>query len=71
MPEKFRDAPSSVNKACVVDDIYTFSVATSAIYESTEEFKIDLGDRRCFETFTEVEHFEGKLEYYLYALNGL
>ena len=68
MPEKFRDAPSSINKACVADDIHTFSVATSAIYESTEEFKIDLRDRRCFETFTEAEHFEGKLEYYLYTL---
>lgn len=71
IPEKFRDDPGVINQKCVADDTYTFSVPTSAIYESIEEVKIELGDIRCFETFSEAEHFEGTLEYDPYTLNGV
>jgi hypothetical protein len=71
LPERFRDHPSSLNKACVSDDIYTFSISTSARHESIEEVKIELGDTRCFETFSEAERFQGQLFYAPYKLKGV
>ena len=35
------------------------------------EVNIELGDRRCFETYSEAESFEGELLYYPYTLNGV
>jgi len=71
LPEEYRDHPNLMNNACVADDTYTFSVSTSATYESIEEVNIELGDTRCFETFSEAERFDGKLLYVPYKLNGL
>ena len=71
LPEEYRDHPNLMNNACVADDTYTFSVSTSATYESIEEVEIELGDTRCFETFSDAERFEGKLLYVPYKLNGL
>tara|TARA_B100000809_G_scaffold42703_1_gene37081 strand:- start:355 stop:930 length:576 start_codon:yes stop_codon:yes gene_type:complete len=71
LPEEFRDYPASINKACVADDTYTFPAPTSALFRSTEEIKIELGDIRCFETFSEAEHFEGTIRYDPYTLNGV
>ena len=71
LPEEYRDHPNLMNSACVADDTYTFSVSTSATYESIEEVEIELGDTRCFETFSEAERFEGKLLYVPYKLNGV
>jgi len=71
LPEEYRDHPNLMNNACVADDTYTFSVSTSATYESIEEVEIELGDTRCFETFSEAERFEGKLLYVPYKLNGV
>jgi hypothetical protein len=70
LPERFIDLPSSLNKACAVDDTYTFSISTSATYQSSEDIKIELGDTRCFETISDAEHFEGKLVYAPDTLNG-
>ena len=71
LPEEYRDHPNLMNNACVADDAYTFSVSTSATYESIEKVKIELGETRCFETFSEAEHFEGKLLYVPYKFNGV
>jgi hypothetical protein len=60
-----------MNNACVADDTYTFSHPTWKLYESIEEVKIELGDARCFETYSEAESFEGKLLYKPYNLNGV
>jgi len=65
IPKEFRDDPAFMNTTCVADDIYTFSVPTSELYESTIEVNIELGDVRCFETYSDAESFEGKLLYYL------
>ena len=70
-PEKFRDDPVFINKTCVADDTYTFSVPASEIYESIGEVIIELGDNRCFETISDAESFEGKLSYFPYTLNGV
>jgi hypothetical protein len=40
IPEKFRDDPALINTTCVVDDIYTFSIPTSELYESTIKVNI-------------------------------
>jgi hypothetical protein len=71
IPEKFRDNPGFINKTCVADDTYTFSVPASEIYESIGEVMIELGDTRCFETVSDAESFEGKLSYFPYTLNGV
>jgi len=71
IPEKFRDDPAFMNTTCVADDIYTFSIPTSDLYESTIEVNIELGDVRCFETYSDAESFEGKLLYDPYTLNGV
>ena len=71
LPEEYRDHPNLMNNACVADDTYTVSVSTSATYESIENVEIELGDNRCFETFSEAERFEGKLLYVPYKLNGV
>ncbi|MGK0325215.1 MAG: hypothetical protein ACJA2M_001906 [Polaribacter sp.] len=71
IPGKFRDNPGLINKTCAADDIYTFSVPTSEIYESIGEVIIKLGDTRCFETISDAESFEGILSYFPYTLNGV
>lgn len=71
LPEEYRDHPNLMNNACVADDTYTFSASTSATNESVENVNIALGDKRCFESFSEAERFEGKLLYVPYKLNGL
>ena len=71
LPEEYRDHPNLMNNACVADDTYTFSISTSETYESVENVNIELGDIRCFESFSEAERFEGKLLYVPYRLNEL
>lgn len=71
IPEKFRDDPGLINQTCIADDIYIFSIPTLPGYKGVEEVKIELGDTRCFETFSEAERFEAKLFYYPYTLNGV
>ena len=71
LPEEYRDHPNLMNNACVADDTYTFSASTSATNESIEIVEIELGEIRCFETFSEAERFEGKLLYVPYRLNGV
>ena len=44
---------------------------TSTTDESVEDIKIELGETRCFDTFSEAERFEGKLLYVPYKLNGI
>ncbi|MFI1773753.1 hypothetical protein [Thalassobellus citreus] len=69
LPEEYKDNPNLLNNACVTDDIYTFYASTS--YESVENIKIDLGNTRCYDTYSEAERFEGKLLYVPYKLNGV
>jgi hypothetical protein len=71
LPERFIDHPASINNACVADDTYTFSHTNWELYESMEDIKIELGDTRCFETYSEAESFDGKLLYKPYNLNGV
>jgi hypothetical protein len=71
LPEKFRNQPGFISKACVADDTYTFPAPTSELFESTEEIQIELGNIRCFETYSEAEHFEGTIRYDPYTLNGV
>ena len=71
LPEAYRNNPMLMNSTCVADDTYTFPVSTSATYESVEKVTIELGETRCFETFSEAERFEGKLLYVPYKLNGV
>lgn len=71
LPEEYRDHPNLMNNACVADDKYTFPVSTSETYESVENVNIELGDTRCFESFSEEEYFDGKLLYVPYKLNGI
>jgi len=58
-----------MNNACVADDIYTFSTPTS--YESLRAVKIELGDIRCFSSFSEAEKFEAQLLYVPYRADGV
>ncbi|MBL4642998.1 MAG: hypothetical protein JKY44_05345 [Flavobacteriaceae bacterium] len=69
LPEEFRDHPNLMNDACVADDIYTFSTPTS--YKSLRMVKIELGDTRCFSSFSEAERFEAKLLYVPYNADGV
>ena len=69
LPEEFRDHPNLMNNACVADDIYTFSTPTS--YKSLRRVKIELGDTRCFASFSEAERFEAKLLYVPYRADGV
>jgi hypothetical protein len=71
IPERFRNDPSLIDTTCVADDIYTFSVPTSEVYESNVLVSIELGDIRCFETYSDAETFEGVLLYDPYTLNGV
>ncbi len=69
LPEEYKDQPTLMNDACVADDIYTFSTPSS--YESLRMVDIELGDTRCFSSFSEAERFEAKLLYVPYTANGV
>lgn len=69
LPEEYKDQPTLMNDACVADDIYTFSTPSS--YESLRMVDIELGDTRCFSSFSEAERFEAKLLYVPYNANGV
>ncbi|SNR39096.1 hypothetical protein SAMN06265371_102226 [Lutibacter agarilyticus] len=71
LPEKYKDHPNLLNNTCVADDTFTVSASTSTTYESVEDIIIELGEIRCFDTFSEAERFEGKLLYVPYKFNGI
>jgi hypothetical protein len=64
LPEEYRENPIFINSACVADDVYTFHAPLS--YSERNVIDIELGNQRCFATFSDAERFEGSFRYVPY-----
>jgi hypothetical protein len=66
--EEYKDDLGFPKTNCVSDDIYTF--ISSETYSGLEPVQITLGETLCFESFSDAESYEAKINYIPEIVNG-
>lgn len=66
--EEYEDDLGFPKTNCVQDDIYTFNA--SETYNGLEPVQITLGETLCFDSFSDAESYEAKINYIPEIVNG-